>query len=68
MQYTVYTFGGGEILNGVFNAIAMSLNGGGEGGGLFEPLKRLGLILGAFWAVIYALYGDHIKVLTHWLI
>ncbi len=68
MQYTVYTFGGGEILKGVFNAIAMSLNGGGEGGSLFEPLKRLGMILGAFWAVIYALYGDHIKVLTHWLI
>ncbi len=65
MTYTVYTFGGGEILNGVFNAIAMSLNGKA---GMLEPLKRLGLIFGAFWAVIYAVYGDQIKVLTHWLV
>ncbi len=65
MEYTVYTFGGGEILNGVFNAIAMSLNG--HDGSLFEPLKRLGLILGAFWAALYALYGDQIKVFTHWI-
>lgn len=66
MEYTVYTFGGGEILNGVFNAIAMSLNGHGDS--LFEPLKRLGLILGAFWAALYALYGDQIKVFTHWIV
>ena len=66
MEYTVYTFGGGEILNGVFNAIAMSLNG--HDGSLFEPLKRLGLILGAFWAALYALYGDQIKVFTHWIV
>ena len=66
MEYTVYTFGGGEILTGVFNAIAMSLNG--HDGSLFEPLKRLGLILGAFWAALYALYGDQIKVFTHWIV
>ncbi len=66
MEYTVYTFGGGEILNGVFNAIAMSLNG--HDGSLLEPLKRLGLILGAFWAALYALYGDQIKVFTHWIV
>lgn len=66
MEYTVYTFGGGEILNGVFNAIAMSLNGHDDS--LLEPLKRLGLILGAFWAALYALYGDQIKVFTHWIV
>ena len=66
MEYTVYTFGGGEILTGVFNAIAMSLNGHDDS--LLEPLKRLGLILGAFWAALYALYGDQIKVFTHWIV
>ena len=66
MEYTVYTFGGGETLNGVFNAIAMSLNG--HDGSLLEPLKRLGLILGTFWAALYALYGDQVKVFTHWIV
>ena len=66
MEYTVYTFGGGEILTGVFNAIAMSLNGHADS--LWEPLKRLGLILGTFWAALYALYGDQVKVFTHWIV
>ena len=66
MEYTVYTFGGGEILNGVFNAIAMSLNGHADS--LWEPLKRLGLILGTFWAALYALYGDQARVFTHWVV
>lgn len=66
MEYNVYTFGGGEILSGVFNAIAMSING--QTGSLFIPLKHLGLILGTFWAALYAVYGHQIRVLTHWIV
>ena len=66
MAYEIHTFGNGEILKGIFDALAMCLNG--QTGVLFEPLKRLGLILGAFWAAIYALYGDQIKAMTHWII
>ncbi|MBP9752209.1 MAG: conjugal transfer protein TraG N-terminal domain-containing protein [Proteobacteria bacterium] len=65
MAYEIYTCGNGEILKGVFDAIAMCLNG--HSGTLYEPLKRIGLIMGAFWAAIYALFGDQVKVLTHWI-
>jgi len=66
MAYDIHTFGNGEILKGVFDAIAMCLNG--HDGTLFEPLKRLGLILGTFWAAIYAIYGNQMKAFTHWII
>ena len=66
MAYEIYTFGNGEILKGVFDSIAMCLNG--QTGTLFEPLKRIGIIVGACWASIYALFGDQIKVLTHWIL
>ena len=66
MAYEIYTYGNGEILKGVFDAIAMCLNG--QSGTLFEPLKRLGLITGTFWAAIYAIYGDQIKVFTSWIV
>jgi len=65
MAYEIYTFGNGEILKGVFDSIAMCLNG--HSGTLIEPLKRIGLIIGAFWAAIYALFGDQVSVLTHWI-
>lgn len=65
MTYTIHTYGNGEIIQGVINALAMCLHGGTET--LLEPLKRLGLLIGVFWAAIYALYGDGIKVLTHWI-
>ncbi len=35
MAYEIYTFGNGEVLNGVFNSIAMCMNG--NTGTLFEP-------------------------------
>lgn len=66
MIYEIHTFGNGEILKGVFDSIAICLNG--STGTLFEPLKRLGLILGVFWACIYAIYGDQMKVFTNWII
>ena len=66
MEYDIYTFGNGEILQGVFNSIAACLNG--HTGTLYEPLKRIGMILGVFWAALYAVYGDMLKPLTHWII
>lgn len=66
MAYDIYTFGNGEILKGVFDSIAMCLNG--HSGTLFEPLKRMGLIVGAFWGAIYALFGDQVKIFTHWIL
>lgn len=66
MTYDIYTFGGGEILNGVFNAIAMCLNG--QNGSLFAAFKHLGLILGTFWAMALAIGGDQVRVMTHWIL
>lgn len=66
MVYEIHTFGNGEILKGVFDSIAMCLNA--KTGTLFEPLKRLGLLIGIFWAAIYSIYGDQIKAFTHWII
>jgi len=66
MAYEIYTFGNGEVLSGVFNSIAMCMNG--DTGTLFEPLKRMALILGTFWAAVSALGGDQAKVLTHWIV
>jgi len=66
MEYDIYTFGNGEILQGVFNSIAACLNG--HTGTLYEPLKRIGMILGVFWAALYAVYGDMMKPLTHWIL
>jgi len=66
MAYEIYTFGNGEVLSGVFNSIAMCMNG--DTGTLFEPLKRMALILGTFWAAVSALGGDQARVLTHWIV
>lgn len=66
MIYEIHTYGNGEILNGVFNSIAMCMNG--NSGTLFEPLKRMALILGAFWAALSTLGGDQTKVLTQWIV
>lgn len=66
MAYDIYTYGNGEILKGVFDAIAMCLNS--RTGSLYEPLKMLGLIVGTFWGIVYVLYGDPMKALTHWIL
>lgn len=60
MQFQVITFGNGEILKSVFDAIAMCLNS--ETGTLYTPLIRLGMIFGVLWAAIYSIWGDYLKV------
>ena len=66
MEYPIYSFGNGEILKGLFDAIAMCLNS--HNGSLYIPLVRLSLIMGTLWAALYVLYNDYIKALTGWII
>jgi conjugal transfer mating pair stabilization protein TraG len=66
MEFQIITFGNGEILKGVFDAIAICLNA--DSGTLYQPLIRLSMILGALWAALYAIYGDYMKAITNWII
>jgi len=59
MQFQIITFGNGEILKGVLDAIAMCLNS--ETGTLYTPLIRIGMMFGVFWAAIYSIWGDYLK-------
>lgn len=59
MQFQIITFGNGEILKGVLDAIAMCLNS--QTGTLYTPLIRIGMIFGVLWAAIYSLWGDYLK-------
>jgi conjugal transfer mating pair stabilization protein TraG len=66
MEYHIYTFGNGEILKGLFDALATCLNA--EDGSLYVPLIRISLMIGALWAALYALYGDFMRAIMHWLL
>lgn len=66
MEYQIYSFGNGEILKGVFNAIAMCLNS--HSGSLFVPLIRIGLLIGAVFAIVYAIYGNYMRAFVGWII
>jgi conjugal transfer mating pair stabilization protein TraG len=66
MEYQIISFGNGEILKGVFDAIAVCLNA--DSGTLYKPLIRLSLIIGSLWVVLYGIYGDYIKAIIHWII
>ena len=59
MQYQIITFGNGEILKGVLDAIAMCMNS--QTGTLYEPMIRIGMIFGGFWAALYGIWGDYLK-------
>ena len=59
MQFQIITFGNGEILKSVLDAIAMCLNS--ETGTLYTPLLRIGMIFGVLWAAIYSIWGDFLK-------
>src|SRR5476649_2898475 len=59
MQFQIVTFGNGEILKGVLDAIAMCLNS--ETGTLYTPLIRIGMMFGVLWAAIYSIWGDYLR-------
>ena len=47
----IYTYGAGEALFNVFNAIAIIFNGGGTDG-IFTQIMQLAFVIGSFWAMI----------------
>jgi len=67
MEYTIITYGSGEVLYNVFNAIAVLING--NSGTIFQPMVRLGLTLGLTWATLAAILGnDAVGFLTRWMV
>lgn len=65
-MYSITTYGNGEILKGVFDAIAICLNA--QSGTLYIPLVRISMIVGGLWAALYAIYGDYMKAINSWLV
>jgi len=59
MQYQIITFGNGEALKGILDAIVMCMNS--DTGTLYEPLMRISMIFGGFWAALYSIWGDYLK-------
>lgn len=53
MAFTVVTYGGGEVLAAIFDAIAMLINGNSNG--LIRPLMMLTATIAGFWACAKAL-------------
>jgi conjugal transfer mating pair stabilization protein TraG len=60
MQFQIITFGNGEILKGVLDAIAMCLNA--RTGTLYVPMLRVGMMVAVLWMAIYSIWGDYLKV------
>lgn len=59
MQYQIITFGNGEALKGILDAIVMCMNS--DTGTLYQPLMRISMIFGGFWAALYGIWGDYLK-------
>lgn len=63
----IITYGGGEMLVHVFNAVAMLVNG--QTGTIFRPLMFIGGAIGALWALSKAFWDSSIDGLVlKWLI
>ena len=66
MDFTIVTYGAGEILDTTFNAIAALINS--KTGTLYQPLVRLALIVGLVWATVSMVYGERVQFLNNWVI
>lgn len=66
MDYTIVTYGAGEVLATTFNAVAALINS--ETGSLYQPLVRFALIIGLVWATASMVYGDKAKFLNNWVV
>jgi conjugal transfer mating pair stabilization protein TraG len=58
MALTVVTYGGGEILENIFNAVSMFVNGGGS---IIRPLMILSASISGFWAISKALFSPSLE-------
>lgn len=61
MDMTVVTYGGGEILRNIFNALAMLMNG--EKGGFLHPLMIITISIGSVWAFSKAFFSNSMQSL-----
>ena len=67
MDYAVYTYGGGEVFYGVFNAVSSLVNS--HSGKLYTPLIRLAALVGGFGAICGALWRQNPLIfLKDWLL
>lgn len=62
MSLTLVTYGGGEVLSNVFNAIAMLINK--QSGGLIYPLMLMTAGIGGFFAICKAFASSAFENLT----
>ncbi len=59
MEYIVYTFGGGEVLWKILNALALLFANDSE---YFTPVLKLSAGIGAIWAAVRAIYQTNIGI------
>lgn len=64
MGNEIYCYGGIDIYNAVFNAIAM-MNADRS---FMQSLISIGVLVGGFWTMITLIFGDFIKPFLHWVI
>lgn len=61
MGLTVVTYGGGEILKTIFDAVAMCMNG--KQGGFIQPIMTTTLSIGGIWAISKAFFSSSVQPL-----
>ena len=66
MEYTIVTYGAGELLHTTFNAIAALING--KSGSLFQPLVRFSLMLGYGWGILSMIGPKQGEFLKSWFV
>lgn len=72
--YMIYSYGGAEVLEGIFNGMASLISGGNtfnnatSRGTFFTVFVRLGFTVGFGWVVLSALQGQFLKLITSWML
>jgi conjugal transfer mating pair stabilization protein TraG len=59
MDYTIYTFGSGEVLWKIFNGLAILMKSDSE---YFTPMIRVSLLIGTFWAATRAIFRYNVGI------